>query len=108
MLNENQMVAMLRSMSGEADGDVLSTYLSLAGQKILQRAYPFDDTKTAVPERYQYTQLEIALYLLNKRGADYQTSHDENGIKRAYGSADVPAELLRVITPMAATIGGAE
>lgn len=105
-MTEDQMVVALRSMSDERDSDALRTYLAIAGSKIVQRMYPFGSDKTEVPEKYHYTQLEIALYLLNKRGADYQTAHDENGIKRTYGSADVPAELLRTITPMASVIGG--
>ena len=37
---------MLKAMTGEADEEVLSTYLSIAGSKVLRRAYPYDDTVT--------------------------------------------------------------
>lgn len=69
-------------------------------------AYPYDDTVTEVPDRYAYTQLEIAVYLMNKRGAEGQTAHSENGISRSYEDGDVPPSLLREIVPCASLIGG--
>ena len=86
-----------------ADGwsdDVLMAYLTIAGRKILNRAYPYDTAVTEVPARYGYLQCEIATYLLNKRGADGEVSHTENGISRTYENADVPASMLRDVTPM--------
>ena len=95
---------MLKAMTGEADEEVLSTYLSIAGSKVLRRAYPYDDTVTEVPDRYAYTQLEIAVYLMNKRGAEGQTAHSENGISRSYEDGDIPSTLLREIVPCASLI----
>lgn len=86
----------------EADGwsdNVLNAYLNIAGQKILNRAYPYDNTVTEVPTRYGYLQCEIAAYLLNKRGAEGETSHSENGISRTYENADVPESMLRDVIP---------
>ena len=80
-----------------ADGwsdDVLNAYLTIAGRKIINRAYPYDDTVTEVPTRYGYLQCEIATYLLNKRGAEGEVSHSENGISRTYESASVPDSML--------------
>ena len=68
--------------------------------------YPFDDTIKEVPERYHMTQVEIAAYLLNKRGAEGETAHSENGISRSYEDGDVPPTLLRDIVPFAAVMGG--
>lgn len=85
-----------------ADGwtdDVLNAYLTLAGKKIIERRYPYDDTVTEVPTRYGVLQCEIAAYLLNKRGAEGEISHSENGISRTYESADVPDSMLADITP---------
>ena len=86
----------------EAEGwsdDVLTSYLTIAGQKILNRAYPYDDTVEEVPRRYGVIQCEIAAYLLNKRGAEGEVSHSENGISRTYESADVPESMLRDVIP---------
>lgn len=99
MTKEEKLVA-LRAMVGGSDTDeVLSTYLSIAGSKIIDRAFPFKSDVTEVPVKYEYIQLEIAAYLLNKRGAEGQTSHSENGISRSYENADVPSSMLRAITP---------
>ena len=79
--------------------DTLFSYLTIAGQKILNRAYPYDDTVTEVPRRYSYLQCEIAAYLLNKRGAEGEVAHSENGISRTYENADVPESMLREVVP---------
>lgn len=97
---ESEKIAVLKTMVDSSDTDeVLSAYLTIAGVKILARAYPYDEGIEEVPKRYQTLQCEIAAYLLNKRGAEGQTVHDENGIKRTYESADVPESMLSQITP---------
>ncbi len=99
-MTDTEKLAYLRAMVGSSDTDeVLSIYLTVAGKKIIARAYPYDDTVTAVPDKYDTLQCEIAAYLLNKRGAEGQTSHSENGISRNYENADVPSSMLRVVTP---------
>lgn len=107
-MTDAEKLSMLKTMTGEKDEDVLSTYLSIAGNKILKRAYPFDTTVTKVPDQYAYNQVEIAAYLLNKRGAEGETAHSENGISRSYEDGDVPPSLLREIVPCASLIGGAK
>jgi hypothetical protein len=79
--------------------DILKSYLMLAGRKIISRAYPYDDTVTEVPRRYGILQCEIAAYLLNKRGAEGEVSHSENGISRTYENGDVPDSLLNEVIP---------
>lgn len=103
-MTEVEKLSMLRVMVGQPNGgdwsdDVLSSYLTIAGQKILNRAYPYDDSVTEVPRRYSYLQCDIANYLLNKRGAEGQTAHGENGVSRSYESADVPESMLSEIVP---------
>lgn len=98
-MTEVEKLTMLRVMVGQPNegdwsDDVLISYLTIAGRKIINRAYPYDDTVSEVPRRYGYLQCEIANYLLNKRGAEGQTSHSENGINRSYESADVPESML--------------
>lgn len=99
-MTESEKLTALKAMVGGSDTDeVLSTYLMLAGRKIIARAYPYEPDVTEVPTKYEYLQLEIAAYLLNKRGAEGQTSHSENGISRSYENADIPSSMLRTITP---------
>lgn len=104
-MTDTEKLTMLKAMTGEKDESVLSTYLSIAGNKVLKRDYPFDSTVTVVPDRYAYNQVEIAAYLVNKRGAEGETAHSENGISRSYEDGDVPPTLLREIVPCASLIG---
>ena len=59
-MTDAEKLSMLKTMTGEKDEDVLSTYLSIAGNKVLKRAYPFDTTVIKVPDQYAYNQVEIA------------------------------------------------
>ena len=100
-MTQAEKLQLLKAMVGESDTEeVLLAYLDIAGRKIINRAYPYGTDETEVPTRYDFLQCEIAAYLLNKRGAEGQTSHSENGISRSYESADVPESLLGAITPM--------
>ena len=99
-MDELEKIAMAKTLSGETDELTVSSYLKIAGNKICRKAYPFDPTVTEVPEQYSLLQVEIAVYLLNKRGAEFETSHSENGISRTYEDGDVPPSILRQIVPM--------
>ena len=108
MADMNSKLDQLKSLldiSGTDEDAMLLTLLSISAQKILDRAYPYDTTVTEVPTRYETKQVEIAVYLYNKRGAEGQTSHSENGINRTYESADVPESLMRGITPYVGVFG---
>lgn len=99
-MTDEEKIKTLKAMVGDSDSDdVLSTYLLLAGGKIINRAYPYDSSVTDVPTEYETLQCEIAAYMLNKRGAEGQTQHTENGISRQYENADVPASMLKAVTP---------
>ena len=103
-MTDVEKLSLLRVMVGKPNegdwaDDVLISYLNIAGQKIINRAYPYDDTVTEVPRRYGYLQCDIAAYLLNKRGAEGQTAHSENGVNRSYASADVPEAMLGEVVP---------
>lgn len=95
----------LKLLTGATDSedDLLLALLSLAEGKILERLYPYDHSKETLPARYVGKQIEIAVYLYNKQGAEGQIVHSENGISRTYESADVPESMLRGIAPF---VGG--
>lgn len=99
----DEMRVMLESMTEEHDASTLSTYLILAEQAALLRLYPYreDIAEFSLPAKYHGVQVEIAAYMLNKRGAEGEKSHSENGISRSYESGDIPDSLLRRIVPMA-------
>lgn len=102
-MTEESKIARLRVLiddTTESDS-VLSVYLGIAGDAILNQMYPYRDDYTglSVPDRYTSVQLKIAAYLLNKRGAEGQIQHIENGIHRNYGSADIPKDMLKDVVP---------
>lgn len=99
-----EKITLVKAMAGESDESTVSAYLAMAGNKICRKAFPFDPAVTEVPEQYSLLQVEIAVYLLNKRGAEGQTSHSENGISRSYEDGDVPPTMLRQIVPMAGVL----
>ena len=85
------------------DDRTLLSYLNQAKDVILNRMYPYMNDEEFedmdIPKRYEYKQIRIAAYLLNKRGAEGETQHIENGIHRNYKSSDVPENMLWDVFP---------
>ena len=105
-MTREELVTKMQSIIGDQvfghdDTELLSTYLDLAGEKILNRRYPYGAPEGAeVEPRWYGIQLEIAVYLFNHRGSEGESLHSENGISRSYGGqTDVPPELLMRVTP---------
>ena len=103
-MTHNEKITLVSSLSGELDETIVSAYLTIAGQKILALAYPFDHTVEDVPAQYEHVQIDAAVYLLNKRGAEGELIHDENGIRRTYENADLPASMLRCVVPLCGVV----
>lgn len=104
MTDAEKLVLLKNLYDGNQSDDILLAYLSLAGQKVIRRAYPFKTDITVVPTIYEMNQIEIACYLLNKIGAEGETSHSENGISRTYESASVPNSMLKDIVPLVGVV----
>lgn len=107
MTRDEKLVILARMNNDPRDDeDVLGIYLDMAGTKILNKMYPFktDYTGLEVPARYDMIQLNIAMALLNKRGAESEVQHIENGIHRNYGAADIPDTMLKDVMPYAEVI----
>lgn len=103
-LSKGDLIERMKMIIGNEiteDFSALSAYLDIAESKILNRQYPFGVPENAeVETRYQQMQVEIAVFLYNKRGAEGETAHTENGVTRNYGgTTDVPPELLAQVTP---------
>lgn len=90
-----------------ASKELLETLLWQAEGIVLSRRYPFGTPEGAtVSSAYEHIQLQIAVELFSKLGAEGQTVHDENGIKRSYEAADVSPTLLKRIIPVAGSVMG--
>ena len=77
----------------------LEDILESAKAVILSRRFPFGEQPTEIEDKYKDLQIRIAVEMFNKRGAEGETAHSENGVSRSYASASVSEELLREITP---------
>ena len=107
-MTQQKKIDMLRRMmeGDDTDEGILKVYLEIAANQILNRMYPYkeDYEGIEVPDRYAMIQLKVANYLLNKRGAEGEIQHIENGVHRNYGNADVPDAMLKDIVPFAQAI----
>ena len=83
----------------------LTALLFITKGAILNRRYPFGHYYgEEVPQKYEYLQLQMCVQLFNKKGAEGQTTHSENGITRNYEVGDIPESLLKQIIPVAGSV----
>ena len=88
-----------------ANEDLLPHLLWQAEGIVLSRRYPFGSPEGAtVSSAYEHIQLQIAVELYSKMGAEGQTGHNENGVSRTYEAADVSPSLLKRIVPVAGSV----
>lgn len=88
-----------------AEETLLDALLLQAEGILLNRRYPFGSPEGAtVPKQYEHIQLQIAVELFSKMGAEGQTAHNENGINRTYEAADVSPSLLKRIVPICGSV----
>lgn len=104
-MTDAEKIVMVKAMTDETDEDVISAFLSKAGEEIYLVADPYKTAdKDAVLEEYGGVQADAAAYYINKRGWDFQTAHSENGVSRTYESGGLPDSILRRITPKAGVV----
>ena len=82
----------------------LEDILESAKAVILSRRFPFGEQPEELENKYKDLQIRIAVEMFNKRGAEGETSHSENGVNRTYASANVSEDLLKEITPKAGVV----
>ena len=107
-MTDSEMIDELRTATeSEEEEKVLRSYLFKAKQKILNRLYPYEEdaAERDVPLRWHSKQVEIATYLMNKRGAEGELVHSENGVSRTYSLGDIPYEMIADITPLCGIFG---
>lgn len=97
MTSTEKRAALATALAPDTDTDeVLDGVLADAEALVLNRMYPFGyPDGTVVPSRYERIQIQLAVELYSKRGAEGQISHSENGISRSW--TDKSALLNRVM-----------
>ena len=105
-MNETEQLIRLKARIPAADlteisDNELLILLDEAAELILNRMYPFTrpSNVVAVPARYENIQIQIAIELVNRKGAEGEMSHSENGTVRSYESGSVSSSLLKKIAP---------
>ena len=87
------------------DDSLARFILEDAGEIVLNTLYPTRRPANAeVPERYDSLQVQIAMEIFSKRGAEGENSHSENGISRHYESSWISPTLLHQIVPYVSII----
>lgn len=99
-MTDTEKIVMVKAMSDETDESIISAFLSMAGDAIINYVDPFHTSvKMDVIEQYASVQVKLAAYYINKRGWDFQSSHTENGVSRIYETGGIPSSMLKELTP---------
>lgn len=108
-MTEAEKLTMLQSICGDSEATtaMLSTYLDLAADIVVHKAFPFltSYVLAEVPDRYATLQVQIANELYLHRGAEGEKDHTENGVKRTYETGSVSESTLKRIVPYSRVIG---
>jgi hypothetical protein len=100
-MTDESKIVLVKSMTDEKDEEIISAFLAMAGDSVCKYCDPYKRVeRNTLLEEYGGVQVRIAAYFLNKRGADLELGHTENGIGRSYESGDIPPSLLRELTPI--------
>ena len=80
-------------ITGTSEDDLLNAYLDMSKQEILNWMYSLcggvPTTVTAVPSKYEITQIYAVVAGYNLMGAENQKAHNENGINRTFHYSDM-------------------
>ena len=106
-MTDTQKLTYLKTMlgiTGTAQDTLLTTYLAMATQEILQFKYSLvgiPDGQTEVDPEDEITQIHAVVAGFNIRGAENQTSHNENQIYRTFDANDMVDYCRNKVIPYA-------
>ena len=101
MTDAEKLNKLMTMLDDDVSTNVANIFLKAAEKAVINLAFPFGDGSEVMPEKYEEEQIEIAAYLISKRGAEGEVSHSEGGVSRTYESGDIPLALRTRITPKA-------
>lgn len=100
-------VQVLVDQDEDATDNLIQVYLEDAKATIMHRMYPFkiptvtdeegNENEVDMPSRYDILQCKLASRYFLRRGAEGESSHNENGINRVYGSVNDEDLLMEVV-----------
>lgn len=104
-MTEETKSLLVQSMTDETQETVIAAFLEMAGDALYKYADPYGmRDKAAFLDQYGDLQVRAAAYFLNKRGADGEMVHGENGTSRHYEAGDLPPSLLRELVPVCGVV----
>lgn len=99
MTNDEKIEQMQIMLGEDYKPRLLGVYLQKAKSMILNKRFPFGYlVEQEVEAQYEQLQIELAICLFNERGAEGQSSHNENGVSRSWRSKD---EIMLEVVPYA-------
>lgn len=106
-MTDEEMTALVSTLLGDSRFDeLIEPYLAIAKDAVISHLYPYkgDASWEDVPEKHHARTCEIAVFLINKRGAEGEVSHSENGVSRSYESAGIPKSYFEGIVPFCGAV----
>lgn len=96
-MTDDDKLAKFVLVTGESDEELARLYLERAEQAVLERRYPLTEDRSmlSMPARYDGLQIDIAVAMWARRGAEGESEHAENGVNRVYEHAE--SYLKRVV-----------
>lgn len=100
MTDDEMRKAVIALVDSPRLDSLVDYYLEAAKREIVSRLYPYADAQWAdVPEKHHARAVDIAVYLVNRRGAEGETRHVENGVTHEYESAGIPKSFFYGLVP---------
>ena len=103
---EKVIILIGESILTESDKTVLLPLLieKAKAAVIMERNYPDSYEEVDIDrdiEKYENVVIDLVIYEFNIRGAEFESSHNENGINRTYRNRN---EILNSVVPFASVI----
>lgn len=108
MTTANQ-IATIKTILGLTDNSMderIATYLTIAKQEVLSWRYndKFEEVED-FPAQYEMTTIYAVVAGYSHSGAENQTSHNENGIGRAFRYSDMIEYIHAHVIPIVKVVG---
>lgn len=102
-MTETEKITYMKNLCEEEDTAVLSAFLDMASEIAKEKVFPFGCPNEAlaakVMPRYEKIICEIAVFLVNKRGAEGEKGHMESTAERTFENGGVPDTYLKKLIP---------
>ena len=101
-MTDSDKIVRVQVLLGEdvrATSSVVTSYIGIAQDTVLNTLYPFGipETVTSVPTQYEGLQCELAARYFARQGGLGETVHLENGVHRHWDSPDDVDLLCKII-----------